>query len=86
MYGLLDPTTSRTILKEAQDSRILYFRLKLAYTFLLCYVNVNLILSQTLERRIDQGKHDFERVDPNDFVALRKLGILYSESYYVMIN
>ena len=74
MAGLLDPTTSRMIIKDAQESRILYFRLRIGYVFLQCYLNVNLILSKTLERRIAQGLHDFERVDPEDFVALRKLG------------
>ena len=77
MAGLLDPTTSRMIIKDAQESRILYFRLRIGYVFLQCYMNVNLILSKTLERRIVHGLHDFERVDPEDFVALRKLGLYF---------
>ena len=77
MAGLLDPTTSRMIIKDAQESRILYFRLRIGYVFLQCYMNVNLILSKTLERRIAHGLHDFERVDPKDFVALRKLGLYF---------
>ena len=77
MAGLLDPTTSRLIFKDAQESRILYFRLRIGYVFLQCYMNVNLILSKTLERRIAHGLHDFENVDPDDFVALRKLGLYF---------
>ena len=77
MAGLLDPTTSRIIIKDAQESRILYFRLRIGYVFLQCYMNVNLILSKTLERRIAHGLHDFEQVDSEDFVALRKLGLCF---------
>ena len=46
LSALLDPTTSRTIIKDAQEARTLYFRLRISYVFLQCYVNVNLILSK----------------------------------------
>ncbi len=75
MQALLNPSISRTIISEAQESRKLYFLLRVCYVFILCYVNIRLIFSRTLERRIHAGQHDFERVDPDDFIALRKLAM-----------
>lgn len=73
--ALLNPTESRTILERSQEGRKLYFLLRISYILTLSYLNIKLIMADTLQRRIETGKHDFECVDPDDFIALRKLAM-----------
>ena len=73
MHALLDPTSSRLILRDSQEARILYFNLRLSFTFILCYYKIKRILTETLHRQIQDGEYEFEHVDPDDFIAIRKL-------------
>lgn len=75
MHALLNPTESRDIMSKSQEMRRIYFQMRIAYIFTNCYLEIKLILSQVLERRIVSGVHDFEHVDPDDFIALRKLAM-----------
>ena len=73
MGALLSPTITRAIMKDSQEARTLYYHLRICYRFLICFKNVHVLLGDTLTRRIETGKHDFEKVDPNDYAAVRKL-------------
>ena len=73
MGALLNPTIIRSIMKNSQESRTLYYHLRICQRFLICYRNVHVILGEVLTRRIENGKHEFDRVDPNDYSAVRKL-------------
>ena len=75
MGALLSPTVTRAIMKDSQESRTLFIHLRICQRFLICYRNVHIILGDTLTRRIENGKHEFDRVDPSDFSALRKLAM-----------
>ena len=73
MGASLHPTIIRSIMKESQESRTLYYHIRICQRFLICYRNVHVILGDVLTRRIENGKYEFERVDPNDYSAVRKL-------------
>ena len=62
-------------MRSAQEARMLYFKIKICTLILVCFKQVKLILAKALERRIIAGAHDFEVVDPEDFVALRRLAM-----------
>ena len=73
MGALLDPTSQRVIFQQSQEARVLYYHLRIATILLQAYRNVYLILASTLLRRMETGKHDFSRPDPDDLQALRML-------------
>ena len=75
MGALLSPTITRAIMKDSQESRTLYYHLRICYRFLICFRHIHVLLGDTLTRRIETGKHEFEKVDPNDYAAVRKLAM-----------
>ena len=75
MGALLSPTVTRAITKDSQESRTLFYHIRICQRFLICYRNVHIILGDTLTKRIETGKHEFEQVDPSDYSAVRKLAM-----------